>query len=54
MRSCRNLPRPTSSILPSIESQLAGFDACFFCLGVSAAGMNEQDYRRLTYDLTMQ
>jgi len=34
-------------------SQLTGFDVCFFCLGVSSAGMNEEDYRRLTYDLTM-
>jgi len=36
-----------------IESRLTGFDACFFCLGVSAAGMSEQDYRRVTYDLTI-
>ena len=28
-------------------------DACFFCLGVSSAGMKEADYRRLTYDLTL-
>jgi uncharacterized protein YbjT (DUF2867 family) len=31
---------------------LSGVDSCFFCLGVSAAGMNEKDYTRLTYDLT--
>ena len=36
--------------LSTIETRLAGFDACFFCLGVSAAGMKEQDYRRLTYE----
>jgi len=36
-----------------MESRLSGFDACFFCLGVSAAGMSEQDYRRVTYDLTI-
>ena len=36
-----------------VEEQLAGFDACLFCLGVSAAGKNETDYRRLTYDLTL-
>src|SRR5213596_2879655 len=30
-----------------------GYDACFFCLGVSSAGMSEADYTRLTYDLTM-
>jgi uncharacterized protein YbjT (DUF2867 family) len=33
--------------------ELAGFDACFFCLGVSSAGMSETTYSRLTYDLTM-
>jgi uncharacterized protein YbjT (DUF2867 family) len=31
---------------------LEGYDACFFCLGVSAAGMSEADYTRLTFDLT--
>jgi uncharacterized protein YbjT (DUF2867 family) len=37
----------------SIEPQLQGFDACFFCLGVSSVGMKEPEYRRITYDLTM-
>jgi uncharacterized protein YbjT (DUF2867 family) len=37
----------------SIEADLSGFDACFFCLGVSSAGMSEQDYDRLTYRLTL-
>jgi hypothetical protein len=32
---------------------LEGYDACFFCLGVSSAGMTEADYTRLTFDLTM-
>ena len=36
-----------------IESRLAGFDACFFCLGVSSVGMSEERYRHLTYDITM-
>jgi uncharacterized protein YbjT (DUF2867 family) len=36
-----------------IESKLTGYDACFFCLGVSSVGMNEADYTRTTYDLTM-
>ncbi|WP_050465611.1 NAD(P)H-binding protein [Herbaspirillum autotrophicum] len=39
--------------LQSVEDQLQGCDACFFCLGVSSAGMNEDTYRRLTYDLTL-
>ena len=33
--------------------QLEGYDACFFCLGVSSAGMSEADYTHLTYDLTL-
>jgi uncharacterized protein YbjT (DUF2867 family) len=36
-----------------IESRLAGFDACFFCLGVSSVGMSEERYRHLTYDITL-
>jgi len=32
---------------------LQGYDACFFCLGVSSAGMSDADYSRLTYDLTL-
>jgi uncharacterized protein YbjT (DUF2867 family) len=36
----------------SIESELTGFDACFFCLGVSSVGMEKAEYERLTYDLT--
>jgi len=37
-----------------IEEQLKGYNACFFCLGVSSVGMNEQEYTRITYDLTIQ
>ena len=37
----------------AIRDRLAGFDACFFCLGVSSAGMKEEDYRRITYDFTL-
>jgi uncharacterized protein YbjT (DUF2867 family) len=37
----------------AIESQLVGYDACFFCLGVSSVGMNELRYRHLTYDITL-
>src|SRR5579864_1453935 len=35
------------------EARLKGYDACFFCLGVSSAGMSEADYRHITYDLTL-
>ena len=36
-----------------IESSLTGFDACFFCLGVSSSGMAEKDYERVTYGITL-
>lgn len=37
----------------SIEMELSGLDACFFCLGVSAAGMQEADYEHVTYGIAM-
>lgn len=36
--------------LQNIEAQLAGFNACFYCAGISSAGMSEADYTRVTYD----
>ncbi len=39
--------------LSAIANQLAGYNACFFCLGVSSVGMNEADYTKMTYTLTM-
>lgn len=39
--------------LSPIEKELAGYNACFFCLGVSSVGMDKDEYRHLTYDLTM-
>ncbi|UCH13129.1 MAG: hypothetical protein JSV22_08415 [Bacteroidales bacterium] len=39
--------------LSTIKDQLAGYNTCYFCLGVSAAGMSEKDYSRITYDLTL-
>ena len=35
------------------DQNLREYEACFFCLGVSSAGMSEPDYTRLTYDLTL-
>jgi uncharacterized protein YbjT (DUF2867 family) len=45
--------RPDLYRYSDIESELSGFDACFFCLGVSSAGMSERDYERTTYTLTL-
>lgn len=36
-----------------VDMEAQGYDACLFCLGVSAAGMSEADYTRLTFDLTL-
>ncbi len=36
-----------------LTSELSGFDACFFCLGVSSAGMSEAGYERVTYGITL-
>jgi uncharacterized protein YbjT (DUF2867 family) len=38
----------------AIEKKLVGYNACFFCLGVSSVGMSEKDYTRVTFDLTME
>ena len=37
----------------TIERDLSGHDACFFCLGITSAGMSEADYRRVTYDIAL-
>jgi uncharacterized protein YbjT (DUF2867 family) len=36
-----------------LQSELTGFDACFFCLGVTSARMTEERYNRVTYEYTM-
>lgn len=36
-----------------VEAQLTGYDACFFCAGLSAAGMTEEAYFHATYDMTL-
>lgn len=39
--------------ISSLSDQLTGYDACYFCLGVTSIGKSEEEYRRTTYDLTM-
>jgi uncharacterized protein YbjT (DUF2867 family) len=36
-----------------MEESFAGFDACFFCLGVASSGMKEADYEHITYGFTL-
>ena len=47
----RELIAPNLADLAAFESQLAGFDACFYSLGATAAGSTEENYRRINYDL---
>ena len=49
----REVVHPDMADLGPVESSLTGVDACFFCLGVSSAGMSEADYRAVTHDLTL-
>src|SRR5437773_4173107 len=49
----RELVVPDLSDLSAVEEQLSGYDACFFCVGVSSAGMTEEQYRRVTYHMTI-
>lgn len=39
--------------LETVADQLQGYDACFYCAGVSSVGMNEADYSRITYETTL-
>jgi nucleoside-diphosphate-sugar epimerase len=43
---------PDFLALEAFTSQLTGYDACFFCAGITSAGMSEADYTRITYDVT--
>jgi uncharacterized protein YbjT (DUF2867 family) len=49
----REIVRADLFDLSDLADELSGYDACFFCLGVSSAGMAEDRYRRVTYDLTV-
>jgi uncharacterized protein YbjT (DUF2867 family) len=49
----RELVKPDLYDYASVTGELSGYDACFFCLGVSASGMSETDYHKVTFDLTL-
>ena len=49
----REVVVPDVADLSAVEGELVGFDACLFCLGATSAGMSEEDYTRLTVDLTL-
>jgi uncharacterized protein YbjT (DUF2867 family) len=49
----REIVHADFSDFSTIEAELSGYDACFFCLGVSSAGMAEAAYRLVTYDIAL-
>jgi uncharacterized protein YbjT (DUF2867 family) len=49
----RERVQPDMFDVGTAAAELAGHDACFFCLGVSSAGLGEAEYTRLTFDLTL-
>jgi uncharacterized protein YbjT (DUF2867 family) len=44
---------PDLADLSTVESQLTGYNACFFCAGVSSVGISKAEYERITHDLTL-
>jgi uncharacterized protein YbjT (DUF2867 family) len=49
----RELVHPNLFDYSAVEKELTGYDACFFCLGITSIGMTEEAYSRITYDLTL-
>lgn len=45
--------RANFSDFSTLKDELSGYDACFYCLGVSSAGMSEKEYRRVTHDYAL-
>ena len=49
----KEIIHPNFFDIQPLESQLTGYDACLFCLGVSSIGMQEEEFFQFTYILTM-
>ena len=49
----KELILPSFLDLGSFKSQLTGYDACFFCAGISSLGISKEEYEKITYDLTL-
>jgi uncharacterized protein YbjT (DUF2867 family) len=49
----REIAHQNMTSYASLDDQLSGFDACFFCLGISSSGMKEAEYDHVTYDIAL-
>jgi len=52
-RKMREVLVPNLQDLSAVEGQLTGYNACFFCAGVSSVGLSKEEYVRITHDLTL-
>lgn len=52
-RKLKELIIPDFSKLPENDKRLTGYDACFYCAGISSYGKTEEKYRHITYDTTL-
>jgi uncharacterized protein YbjT (DUF2867 family) len=52
-RKLREIVHADPGDLSPVEPELAGYNACFYCVGTTSSGKTEDEYRRITYDLTM-
>ena len=50
----KEIIHPDFSDFNSLVAEFKGYNACYFCLGVSAVGLSEEDYTKTTYDLTIR
>ena len=44
---------PDFLAIPTYDENLKGYDAVFFCAGISSVGMNEEEYTKITFDTTI-
>ncbi|MBF9140148.1 NAD-dependent epimerase/dehydratase family protein [Hymenobacter properus] len=49
----REIVVPDLANLSAVESQLTGYNACFFCAGISSVGISKEEYERITHDMTL-
>jgi hypothetical protein len=39
--------------LSPLKEELKGYNACFFCMGISSVGLSEEKYHQVTHDITL-
>lgn len=52
-KKLKQLVHKDFSDFTTVKDKLEGYNGCFYCLGISAAGLSEDQYKKITYDYTM-